>query len=121
VTDQGGGLTGPWLAQRLGIDPIALEARRRAGELFAVRQEGAEDWLYPAWQFGEDFRVKPEVEGVLATAREAGVSPARFEQLLARRVGLAGGETARDLLLRGHPGPLLDAIRTERTAGRRTT
>lgn len=121
MTDHRGGLTGPWLAQRLGIDPIALEARRRAGEVFAVRQEGSEDWLYPAWQFGEDFRIRPEVERALAASREAGVSPARFEQLLGRRVGLAGGETARDLLLRGDPGPLLGAIRAERTAGRRTT
>src|SRR5438093_2553884 len=115
------GLTGPWLAQRLGVDPIALEARRRAGELVAVRQDGSADWIYPAWQFDEELRVKPEVERALAAAREARLSPAQFEELLGRRVGLSGGETARDLLLRGDPGSLLDAIKSARAGGRRTT
>jgi hypothetical protein len=116
------GLTGPWLAQRVGIDPVALEVRRRAGELLAVRQEGLSDWLYPAWQFDEEFRVEPEVERALAAARDAGVSPVQFEEALDRRVGLSGGETARDLLLRGDAGPLIDAISMfARAGGRRTT
>jgi hypothetical protein len=114
------GLTGPWLAQRLGVDPVALEARRRGGELFAVRQDGSPDWIYPAWQFDEQLAVKPEVERALAAARESRLSPARFGELLDRRVGLAGGETARDLLLRGEPGPLLEAIRSGRPGARRT-
>jgi len=115
------GLTGPWLAQRTGVDPVALEARRRAGELVAVRHDGSADWIYPAWQFDDELRVKPEVERALAAAREAGLSQSKFEELLNRRIGLAGGETARDLLLRGEPGPLLEAIRSERGAVRRTT
>jgi hypothetical protein len=116
------GLTAPWLAERLGLDPIALEARRRAGELFAVRPEGSPDWIYPAWQFDEALRVKPEVERALAAARGAGLSPAQFESLLDRRVGLSGGETARDLLLRGEPGPLLQGIsRSGRGGALRTT
>src|SRR5215471_5964754 len=56
------GLTGPWLAQRLGIDPVALDVRRRAGEVFAVLPEGSPDWVYPAWQFDEEMRIKAEVE-----------------------------------------------------------
>jgi hypothetical protein len=119
VADQG--LSGPWLAQRLAVDPVALEARRRAGELFATRPEGSPDWIYPAWQFDEEFRVKPEVEQALAAAREAGLNQAEFGRLLDRRVGLSGGGTARDFLLRGDARPLLDAIRSARTGGRRTT
>jgi len=115
------GLTGSWLAQRLGSDPVDLEARRRAGELYAVRPEGSPDWIYPAWQFDEHMRIRPEVERVLAAAREARVTPARVEELLDRRVGLSGGETMRDLLLRGDPGPLVEAIRSAPRAARSTT
>ncbi len=115
------GLTGPWLAQRLGVDPVALEARRRAGELVAVRQDGSADWIFPAWQFDEQLEIRPEVERALEAAREAGLSRARFDELLNRRVGLSGGETARDLLLRGDSGPLLGAIRSDRRGARRTS
>jgi hypothetical protein len=115
------GLSGPWLAQRLALDPVALEARRRAGELFALRPEGSPDWIYPAWQFDEELCVKPEVGRALAAAREAGLNQTEFERLLNRRVGLSGGGTARDFLLRGDARPLLDAIRSARTGGRRTT
>ena len=113
------GLTGPWLAQRLGIDPVALDVRRRAGEVFAVLPEGSPDWVYPAWQFDEEMRIKAEVERALAAAREAGLAPAQLEALLTRRVGLAGGESMRDVLLRGDAEPLIGAIRQD--AGRRAT
>ena len=40
-------LTGSWLAERLAIDPLKIEAMRRAGELIAVREPGSGDWHYP--------------------------------------------------------------------------
>jgi hypothetical protein len=68
--------------------------------------------------------VKSQVERMLEAARDAGLGPSQLEELLARRVGLSGGETARDLLVRGDAGPLLSAIsssRTVRAGVRRTT
>lgn len=106
------GLTGPWLAVRLGAEPVALEIRRRNGELFAVRVPGSEDWLYPSWQFDDEGRVRPHVARVLAAARDAGLSQAQLEALLRRRVGLAGGQTMLDLLLEGDEGPLVSAIKS---------
>jgi hypothetical protein len=111
MADPATGLTGPWLASRLGIDPVLLEARRRAGELFAVRPDGSSDWIYPSWQFDEDMNVRPEVERVLAAAREAEIGRSELERLLDRRVGLAGGQTMLDLLRSGDDQPLLKSIR----------
>jgi hypothetical protein len=104
-------LAGTWLAARLGADPVALDIRRRAGELFAKRPPGSDEWLYPSWQFDENWRVKPEVERVLAAAREAGLSQDELEDLLQRRVGLAGGRRLIDLLAAGEDRPVLEAIR----------
>lgn len=109
-------LSGPWLAARLGVDPVSLEIRRRAGELFAVRPEGSDDWLYPSWQFDDDLELRPEVVRVLAAAREEGLRGPALERLLRRRVGLAEGKTMLDLLRQGDDGPVLKAIRA---AGRR--
>lgn len=109
--DLGNGLLGPWLAVRLGAEPLAIEARRRAGELFAVRPQGAEDWLYPSWQFDLEWEVRPEVVRVLEAAREAGLSQAELEALFRRRVGLAGGQTMLELLREGDETPLLRAIK----------
>jgi len=106
------GLTGPWLAIRLGAEPVELEIRRRNGELFAVRSAGAEDWLYPSWQFDDEGEVRPEVARVLAAARDTGLSQAQLEGLLRRRVGLAGGLTMLDLLVEGDEGPLVGAIKS---------
>ena len=44
-------LPGTWLAERLAVDPLKIDAMRRAGELIAVREPGSDEWLYPAWQF----------------------------------------------------------------------
>ncbi len=110
--DLGNGLLGPWLAVRLGAEPLSIEARRRDGELLAVRPQGAEDWLYPSWQFGPEWEVRPEVARVLQAAREAGLSQAELEALFRRRVGLAGGKTMLELLQEGDETPLLRAIRS---------
>lgn len=111
ATDLSGGLTGPWLAARFGVEPVELEIRRRSGELFATRAPGSDDWLYPAWQFDEDGEVRPHAARVLAAAREAGLGPGKLEALLRRRVGLAGGETMLDRLLEGDERPLIGAIK----------
>ena len=100
------GFTGSWLSATLGLDPIALEARRRAGELIAYRPKGEREWVYPAWQFAPGGQVRPEVQEVLARAREAGVSSDGVFELLASRVGMTDDRRLADLLLAGD----LDAV-----------
>jgi hypothetical protein len=107
-------LSASWLAARWGLDPVAIEIRRRGGELFATRDEGAGEWVYPAWQLDEDGNVKTEVARVLAAAREARIPPERLDELFRRRAGLAGGRTLADSLREGDPGPVLAAIGSPR-------
>ena len=80
-------LTASWIGSRWGIDPVALEVRRRAGEVFAFREQGSDDWLYPGWQFDDEGNVRPDVARVLAAAREAGIGPSQLAQILNRRSG----------------------------------
>ena len=82
--------TSSWLAARLGADPARIEARRRAGELFAVPTAGGFDHAYPAWQFGPDGEPLPVVEQILAAAREAGMNDTELHGFLNRRVGVGG-------------------------------
>ena len=114
--DSDASLPGPWFAARLGIDPVALDARRRAGEFLAVRPAGSPDWLYPSWQLDEEAEVKAEVRRVLEAAREARMGSAELGALLRRRVGLAGGQTFGDLLAAGDAGPVVGAIRGRSTS-----
>ena len=104
-------LTDSWVGTRWGIDPVAVEVRRRAGEVFGYRAAGSDDWLYPGWQFDDDGNVKPEVARVLAAAREAGVRPDRLAQILNRRAGMAGGRTLLDSLREGDERQVLAALR----------
>ena len=105
-------LTGSWLAQRLAVDPVRIEAMRRAGELVAVRPDGSFDWYYPAWQFGSDGKVLPPVRRALEAARAAGVNSARLAELLERRTGMVGGGVPlRELLLRGDVDRVVGEIR----------
>lgn len=104
-------LTGSWLGARWGVDPIAIEAQRRAGELFAKRDPGSDEWRYPAWQFDEQGRLKPSVSRVLAAARAAGIRPDQLEAVFQRRVGLAGGRTMVDSLLAGDEQSVVAALR----------
>jgi hypothetical protein len=107
-----GTLTASWVGTRWGIDPVALEVRRRAGEVFASREPGSDEWLYPGWQFDDEGNVKPEVARVLAAAREAGIRAPRLAQILNRRAGLSGGQTLLDSLRAGDERQVLSAFRS---------
>jgi hypothetical protein len=93
-------LTGSWLAFRLGVDPVRIERMRRAGELYAVRND-SDEWEYPGWQFDAAGELKPAVAEFLASARREKIAPAELTDLLERRVGLVGGKRVIDLLLNG--------------------
>ena len=70
-------LTGSWLAFRLGVDPVRIERMRRAGELYAVRNDSGE-WEYPGWQFDAAGELKPAVAEFLASARREKIAPAEL-------------------------------------------
>jgi hypothetical protein len=105
-------LTGSWVGSRWGIDPVALDVRRRGLEVFAYREPGSDEWLYPGWQFEDDGSVKPEVARVLAAARDAGIGLPRLAEILNRRAGLAGGQTLLDTLREGEESHALAALRS---------
>ncbi len=104
-------LPGTWLAERLAVDPLKIDAMRRAGELIAVRRPGSDEWLYPAWQF-EDWKPRRAVTRITAAAREAGLDETGLYELLTAPLGLTG-ETARlgDLLADGREDEVLAAVR----------
>ena len=102
----------PWVAARLGMDPLKVERLRRAGELLAVRPAGCSDWLYPTWQFeAEGSGVRPAVASALRAARELGMSSARLYELLRRRSGLVEGKRLLDALLDGRESRVLAELR----------
>jgi len=103
-------LSASWLSTKSGIDTVMINAMRRAGELVAVRPAGSQEWLYPAWQFDADGRVKPEVGRALAAARARGLKPEQLHELLERRSGITGGARLRDELLAGRVEHVLAAI-----------
>jgi hypothetical protein len=105
-------LSASWLSTKWGIDTVQINAMRRAGELLAVRPAGSHEWRFPAWQFGSDGRVRPELERVLAAARERGVRPERLDELLERRSGMTGGGRLRDDLFEGRVEHVLAALTT---------
>jgi hypothetical protein len=82
--------TTSWLAARFGADPARIEARRRAGELFAVPAAGGLDHTYPAWQFGPDGKPLPALKPLLAAAREVEMNESLLHAFLNRRVGVGG-------------------------------
>ena len=104
-------LTASWIGSRWAIDPVALDVRRRALEVYAFREPGAAEWLYPGWQFEDDGTVKPEVARALAAAREAGIRPERLTQILSRRAGMGGGKTLLDTLAEGDDRQVLAELR----------
>lgn len=103
-------LSGSWLAARLGIDVPEVDLRRRNGELLGVRPEGADEWLYPAWQF-DGGRVRPVVPRLVAAARAGGLDEPQLYDLLTVRRGLGSSETLVDLLRRGEDDRVLAAVR----------
>jgi hypothetical protein len=107
-------LSAAWLAARMGVDPARLDARRRAGELIAIRAPGSLEWRYPAWQF-EHGRARPGVSRIVATAREAGVDDERLYDLMTTPLGLRRGDGRRlcDLLAEGRVDEVVAAIRSD--------
>jgi hypothetical protein len=105
-------LPATWLAARLGVDPVRIDAMRRAGELFAVRGPGSQEWLYPAWQF-EDWRPRRAIARIVAVAQERGLDDARVYELMTAPRGLLGGTRRRlvDLLAEGREEDVLAALR----------
>ena len=103
-------LSASWLSTKWGVDTVRINAMRRAGELLAVRPAGSHEWLFPAWQFGDDGRVRPEVERLLAAARERGVPPDRLGVLLERRSGMTSRTRLLDDLLAGRTDHVISAL-----------
>ena len=104
-------LSTSWLAARLGVDPLLLEAQRRDGELVAYRPPGRQEYLFPAWQFGADWRPLPIVARLVAAARESGVTDERLLELMHARVGLGGSERLVDLVRTGDEERVLATVR----------
>jgi hypothetical protein len=104
------GLSTTWVASRFGLDPVRVNALRRAGELYAVRSPGSTEWIYPAWQFAGDG-VKSDVARFFAAAREQGLTGTQVGRVLQRRIGMVGGRTVLDILLRDGPERAIAALR----------
>jgi hypothetical protein len=103
-----------WLAQRMGVDPARIDARRRAGELIAVREQGSSEWRYPAWQFSEGT-TRPGVVRIIGAAREVGMTESRLYELLVTPLGLRGdGRRLVDLLVEGRDDEVVAAVRAAR-------
>jgi hypothetical protein len=105
-------LSASWLSTKWGVDTVKINAMRRAGELVAVRPAQSHEWLYPAWQFGPDGQVRPEVARVLAAARDRGLRSEQVYALLERRSGMTGGDRLRDDLLDGRVDHVIAALAT---------
>ena len=105
-----GCLSESWLSTSLGLDVAQIDARRRAGELIAVRPEGSDEWLYPAWQF-EGGRPRAAVPEIVAAARSSGLDERRLYDVMTMRLGLGGSETLADLLMRGEDDRVIAAVR----------
>ena len=103
-------LTGSWLAERLAVDPLRIEAMRRAGELIAVHEPGSPDWHYPAWQF-DGWTPRRGVVRVVAAARQAGLDETRLYEVLTSPLGLMGDGKLADLLVEGRDDEVVAAVR----------
>ena len=107
-------LTTSWLAAKLGTQSGRIEAMRRAGQLYATRRPGAQDYLFPAWQFDDNGRPLPFVERLIRTAREAGLDDRELDEVLHRRAGLVGGRRLVDLIGTGAEEHVLDVVAAAR-------
>jgi hypothetical protein len=105
-------LPGTWLAERLAVDPLKVEAMRRDGELIAIWDEALGDWRYPPWQF-EDWKPRRGIARIVAAAREAGIDDSRLYELMTARMGLTGGGgRLADLLVEGREDEVVEAVRS---------
>jgi hypothetical protein len=111
-TQTPGTMTASWLASRLGVEPRALEARRRAGELLAFRLEGSQEYLYPSWQFGRDFQPLPGIDRVVQAGRASGLDDRGLNDLLSGRTGLVKGRRLIDVLREGRVDHVVGAVRS---------
>ncbi len=101
--------SGAWLAMKLGVEPLEIDRRRRAGELLGVPQ--GTEYRYPSWQFDQAGRTLPIVEPILAAAKRAGLDATELDALLGRREGLTGTTRLVDSLRAGREEHVLSAIR----------
>jgi hypothetical protein len=104
-------LAGTWLAERLAVDPLKIDAMRRAGELIAVRPAGSLDWRYPGWQF-DAWKPRHGIPRIVAAAREAGIDETRLYDLMTAPLGLTGdSRRLADLLVEGRDDEVVAALR----------
>src|SRR5687767_9227777 len=68
---EGGCLSAGGMAELLGISRQAVDKRRAAGQLLAVRDREGADWLYPLWQL-QGGALLPGLERVLRVLFDAG-------------------------------------------------
>jgi hypothetical protein len=103
-------LSASWLASREGVDPGVIDAKRRAGELIAVRPEGSAEWLYPAWQFAEG-EPRSAIARIVRVARGLGIADSRLYEILAMPMGLRGSSRLADLIVEDRVDEVVDAVR----------
>ncbi len=103
--------SGAWLAMKLGVEPLEIDRRRRAGELLGVPTGVGSEYRYPSWQFDHAGRTLPIVEPILATAKRAGLTATELDELLSRKEGLTGTTRLVDSLRAGREEHVLAAIR----------
>jgi hypothetical protein len=97
------------------MEPLRLEAMRRAGELIVFRPDGAREHYYPLWQFDEEWRPLAIVPRLVRESRERGLDENRLYEILAGRSGLsAGGGRLANSLREGRDEHVLEAIRLAR-------
>lgn len=111
----GGTRTAPQVAAFLGISRQAVDKRRRARGLLAVRQ--GSDWHYPACQFdAARHDVVPDLPRFLRDARQA--SPWAMLELLLTPDDTLGGRAPLDILrAEGFSAPLARLLRTQHGDG----
>jgi hypothetical protein len=103
-------LSGSWLAARIAVEPMLIEAMRRDGELIAVRKPGSTEWLYPGWQF-DGSEPRPVVPRIVRAAREAGVDETQLYTILTAPLGLGGDRRVYELLLDGRDDEVVELVR----------
>ena len=99
-----------WLAVRLGMEPLKLEAMRRDGELIAVREPGTTTWLYPGWQF-DGRNPLSSIPRITRAARETGLDEGRLFTILSARRGLGSEGHVYELLHEGRADDVVELVR----------
>lgn len=103
-------LSESWLAARLSVDPVELEAMRREGELIAVRKPGTTEWLYPAWQYS-GRTPRGVIPRLVRAAQESGLDETRLYEVLTAPLGLGGRRRLADLVVEGRDDEVVEAVR----------